>query len=124
MKMIQRERVNNRIRQIIEEPADNKDRKPLKVAKRLYTSCLNSNLTEDRGLKVLKQSFREIGGWPVLDGIKWDEFDFEWKWASYKLREMGFDFEFLIKLNIIPDPKKPSKRIIEVSRKVMHFDRD
>ncbi|KAF2897581.1 hypothetical protein ILUMI_08593 [Ignelater luminosus] len=113
--------VNDRIRGIIEEPEYPDDPRSILLAKRLYKACNNQTAIDERDLRLIKDSLRQIGGWPILEGSNWKEKDFEWKSATYKLRELGYDFEFFIVMRIIPDENYPSQRIIELRKPVTIF---
>ncbi|XP_031337648.1 neprilysin-2-like [Photinus pyralis] len=104
--------VQDRIRGIIEEPEEDDDPRSIANAKRLYRACMNLTAIEEKGLRLIKDSIRQIGGWPLLENSNWKEKDFDWKTATYKLRELGYGFQFFIVMRIKPDENDPSKRII------------
>lgn len=47
-------------------------------AKYLYQSCMNSAILEKRKLEPLYTLLETLGGWPVLDGDKWNASKFNW----------------------------------------------
>lgn len=55
-------------------------------AKSLYKSCMNAEILEQRNLEPLHRLLRALGGWPVLDGDKWDASKFDWLELAAKLR--------------------------------------
>ncbi|KAF5299290.1 hypothetical protein FQA39_LY02463 [Lamprigera yunnana] len=105
--------VLNRIEGIVEEPVEEDDPRSIVMAKQLYRSCNNLSAIEEKGLRLIKDSLRQMGGWPLLEGNMWREKDFDWKIATYKLRELGYDFDFFIYMFITEDEREPSKRIIK-----------
>ena len=66
-------------------------------------------------MKPLLEKLKLLGGWPVLDGTKWPEKDFDWTQAVYKRRKLGYPIEpfFAIGTNI--DPKINQREILFVS---------
>ena len=66
------------------------DPRPFQLVKRLYDSCMNTDLLEKRGLRPLQDLIRKLGGWPVVEGDKWIDKDFRWYNLMYKFREEGF----------------------------------
>ncbi|KAK5649200.1 hypothetical protein RI129_000229 [Pyrocoelia pectoralis] len=110
------ETVQDRVRGIIEEPEEDDDPKSIVNAKKLYRACMNLTAIEEKGLRLMKDSIRQIGGWPLLEASNWKEKDFDWKTATYKLRELGYGFEFFIVIRITADENEPSKRIIKLNR--------
>lgn len=110
--------INDRMRGIIEEPIDDDDPKSIVNAKKLFSACMNLTAIEERGLRLIKDSLRQMGGWPALEGNNWKEKDFDWMKATYKLRELGYGFEFFIQMNIDNDEHDNTKRIIEVKQEV------
>ncbi|KAK4881417.1 hypothetical protein RN001_004736 [Aquatica leii] len=108
--------VEDRIRGIIEEPEESDDPRSIRMSKRLYRSCMNLSAIEEKGLRLIKDSLRQIGGWPLLEGNNWKEKDFDWKTATYKLRELGYGFEFFIVMHVTTDEREPLKKIIQLDK--------
>lgn len=55
-------------------------------AKFLYKSCMNAEILEQRKLDPLYALLDSLGGWPVLDGDKWNASKFNWLELAAKLR--------------------------------------
>ncbi|KAF2880211.1 hypothetical protein ILUMI_25961 [Ignelater luminosus] len=66
------------------------DHKVVKIAKKLYNGCFNQPQIEQNALKTLRKVFEQVGGWPLLEGSKWKEENFDWINATYKLRDLGY----------------------------------
>ena len=64
-------------RTLLEEPSVDDEWESIKMAKRLYKSCMNETLKEELGLKPVRKVLDQIGGWPVVDGEEWKS---DWKW--------------------------------------------
>jgi len=56
-----------------------------------------------------------VGGWPVLEGDKWDEAQFTWKDSVYKFRTAGYSVDYFIDFSISTDLKNTTTRAIDVS---------
>lgn len=112
-----RDDFDSHIQDIIQAPKNWNDSKTIKMAKSLFSTCMNPSAVE-KGVDFLKKSLNKIGGWAVLDGELWRKEFYNWKRSEYNLRRLGFKFEHLIKLRIIPDERRPSKRIIQYASPV------
>ncbi|KAF5279515.1 hypothetical protein FQR65_LT03337 [Abscondita terminalis] len=112
-----RDHFDNHIRDIIQAPQNWNDTKTIKMAKSLFSTCMNPSAVEN-GKEFIKDTISEIGGWAVLYGELWRKEFFNWKSTEYAFRRLGYKFEHLIKLRIIPDERRPSQRIIQFASPV------
>lgn len=99
---------------MIEEPIDPEEPKPFQLTKKLYRACMNKTLIEKEGLSTIHQIFKNLGGWPVLEGDMWRDGDFDWKKAVYKFRKHGYSVDYLIDFSVGIDLKNSTRRIIDV----------
>lgn len=109
--------LQEQLRTMIEEPIQENEPKPFKLTKQLYQACMNKTLIEADGLTTIKEILRELGGWPVLEGEKWNEGDFDWRQSVYKFRRAGYSVDYFIDFSVGIDLKNSTKRIIDVSPK-------
>ncbi|KAF5299288.1 hypothetical protein FQA39_LY02461 [Lamprigera yunnana] len=107
-----RDHFDNHIQEIIQAPRGWNDSKTIKMAKTLFGTCMNPSAVEN-GIDFIKDALSDIGGWAVLHGEYWRKEHFNWETTEYTFRRLGFKFEHLIKIRIIPDEKRPTKRIIQ-----------
>lgn len=70
---------------------------------------------EEKGLTPLLNNLRKLGGWPVLEGEKWNDGDFTWKDSVYKFRKLGYSVDYFIDFGVSVDLKNNSRRLIDVS---------
>lgn len=84
----------------------------MKVAKNLYNACLNESQIEKDALKTLRKVFEQIGGWPVLEGSKWNEQNFDWINATIKLRELGYHYAGFVNIHSMYDEEKHRKTVM------------
>lgn len=80
-------------------------------AKFLYKSCMNADILEQRQLEPLYRLLESLGGWPVLDGDKWDASKFDWLELAAKLRLYNNDV--LINQWVGPDIKNSDENVIQ-----------
>lgn len=80
-------------------------------AKYLYASCMNSANLEKRGIEPLEKLLKSLGGWPVLEGDKWKENEFNWLELAGKLRLYNNDI-FLMQW-VGPDLKNSEENVIQ-----------
>lgn len=109
------EEVNAQIRSILEEPIRQQDPAVPNLAKKFYRACMNESAIEAEGLKRAKQIFKQIGGWPTLEGNNWSENQFDWKKVQHKLRKIGVDVPVFITVAVREDDNYPGEHILEVS---------
>ncbi len=48
------------------------------MAKNQYHACMDLDRLERIGLEPLRELLKDFGGWPAVDGSKWDENSFDW----------------------------------------------
>lgn len=89
----------------MEEKKSQSDPRPFQLVKRLYDSCMNTDLLEERGLRPLQDLIRKLGGWPVVEGDKWIDKDFRWYNLMYKFREEGLITNNFHAISVVEDLK-------------------
>ncbi|CAL8122372.1 unnamed protein product [Orchesella dallaii] len=94
------------------------------LAKTLYDSCRNSDLLESRGVSPLNDLLKTLGGWPVLEGNKWDSTAWSWQKTVSNFRKSGLVPDYLLKVAVVPDLKHPSRRILNIAEPVLAFSRE
>ena len=93
-----------KLKTILEEKKKDSDPRPFKLVKQFYDSCMNTDILEEKGLKPLQDLLSKLGGWPVVEGNKWNDEDFKWYKLAYKSREEGSLTTFH-SVNVEPDYK-------------------
>lgn len=84
----------------------------------ITTYIINFVLTEKIekvGLGPIKEMLKSLGGWPVLEGEKWDDAGFTWKDSVYKFRVAGYSVDYFIDFSVSTDLKNTTMRAIDVS---------
>lgn len=108
---ILREELDQKLRQLLEEPQKDGDSSTTTAVKTLYTSCMNTDKIEERGESPLVTLLEEMGGWPVLANDDWDEDKFDWIDVIGQLRLYNNDI--LVSLWVGPDGKKSDQYIVQ-----------
>ncbi|XP_035210754.1 neprilysin-2-like [Stegodyphus dumicola] len=80
--------------------------------KALYDSCMDNERREVEGIEPLKKALKNLGGWPVVEGENWNETSFDWMNTTFRLREMGQNYDTLITLFINQDIRNTSTNTI------------
>lgn len=80
-----------------------------------YRKIIFSDKIEKQGLGPIKEMLKSLGGWPVLEGDKWNEGEFTWKDSVYKFRTAGYSVDYFIDFSISTDLKNTTTRAIDVS---------
>ncbi|CAF1446150.1 unnamed protein product, partial [Adineta steineri] len=94
-------------------------------ARRLYASCMNENTIEIEDINVILSLVKkEFGGWPVLEGLTWNESTFDLSRLTLKLNQYNSFILYTIKS--VADDKNSSVRSIQVDlsnrrENLMHF---
>ncbi|CAG5075241.1 Similar to Nep2: Neprilysin-2 (Drosophila melanogaster) [Cotesia congregata] len=99
---------------IVREKISPNTPKRLKLVKTFYDICMNETAMKQYGTNPLKDKFNKLGGWPVLEGTKWNEDAFNWTNTLYTLREMGYSFNYLFNLEVATDLKNNTRRVINL----------
>lgn len=107
--------LQEQLRTMIEEPIQENEPKPFQLTKKLYQACMNKSLIEADGLDTINDILKQLGGWPVLEGDRWSEGDFDWRQSVYNFRKAGYSVDYFIDFSVGIDLKNSTKRIIDVS---------
>jgi len=87
--------------------------KAITNARRLYASCINETAIEAEGVDVILSFINtELGGWPILQGLKWNESTFDFARLMLKLSQHNNFILYTVKTAI--DEKNSSVRSIRV----------
>lgn len=111
------EAIQTQIRNLLEQPLSSSDHAYFTAAKRFYSSCMNDTARDREGVTKIKEIFKQIGGWPILETY-WSASSFDWKQATSTLRRNGINFELFIKMSVDRDidRDKSDMNILYVSR--------
>ena len=108
-----RERLDIQLKDLIE--TSNETAPAIVTMKNMYRSCMNLSAIEKLGTEPLKNSLKDLGGWPVVDGEAWDENTFDWINVTEKIRSNGFKPDMFVNFKVIADVMNNTKNMIFVS---------
>uniref|UniRef100_A0A914YNY2 Peptidase M13 N-terminal domain-containing protein n=1 Tax=Panagrolaimus superbus TaxID=310955 RepID=A0A914YNY2_9BILA len=108
--------LHKQIKQILEAPIAKADKPWDKLAKDYYAKCLNEDALVLDGKTSIRTLLRKIGGWPVLEGNKWNEFEVGWEeYTAIVLNKTGVT-AILFELTVSHDPNNSSKTVLEMDQ--------
>ncbi|XP_057331036.1 neprilysin-2-like [Microplitis mediator] len=106
------DQVQEQLKKIVEETVSPKTSKLQRLIKTFYDICMNETDIEENGLSPLLSKLNKLGGWPVLEGLKWKEDAFHWTNSIYTLREMGYSVNYLFGFLMDTDINNNTKRVL------------
>ena len=119
------EEVITRGRTLLEQEKSADDFNSDQLARDYYKSCKDEEKREELGVTPILDKLKALGGWPVLEGKGWpSEETFKWWELDYKMYKLGFDTDFLVKLDISGDAKNASWRVLKMDQAELGLDRE
>ncbi|KAJ3654450.1 hypothetical protein Zmor_013639 [Zophobas morio] len=100
---------------ILQQPKRDDEPYSLKILKAVYNSCMNKKQIEEEGLTYLKNEFKNLGGWPVVEPY-WNEKNFDWTSLLSRLREGEWISSFFFYANERIDHKNSSRLIYSIGQ--------
>ncbi|KAK0169456.1 hypothetical protein PV327_011558, partial [Microctonus hyperodae] len=79
---------------------------------------------EEQGIEPLLKILKKLGGWPVLEGEKWNESNFNWIESVYKFRDEGYSVDYFFDFSIGVDLKNSTKRVIDLDQPSLGLSRE
>ncbi|CAF4011591.1 unnamed protein product, partial [Adineta steineri] len=90
-----------------------KKSKAITNARRLYSSCIDEGTIETEGVDVIMSMInKELGGWPVLQGLAWNESTFNFDRLMLKLSQYNSYIFYTVNTDV--DEKNSSIRSIHI----------
>uniref|UniRef100_A0A1Y1LRH1 Peptidase M13 N-terminal domain-containing protein n=1 Tax=Photinus pyralis TaxID=7054 RepID=A0A1Y1LRH1_PHOPY len=108
--------LQHQLRKMMEAPQTPTEPKPFALLKRLYQACMNETEIELDNLKTMKSILHELGGWPVLEGRKWNRESFDWIKSVARLRKSGYSPHYFIRLSVKPDVYDASYKMLNIDQ--------
>lgn len=107
-------KVQDQLHSLIGEKISANDLPSFKIAKRLYNTCMDESTIEKHGKEPLISMTEKLGGWPVVEGDKWNP---KWNWteAIIKSHRFGYGTDYVLSVSVGTDMKNTSSRKIYVS---------
>ncbi|KAL7034173.1 hypothetical protein ACKWTF_007877 [Chironomus riparius] len=80
------DKLKDQLRRLFTRKIVDDEIEPYKMVKRLFTSCMDVDDADKRGVEPFRKLIDAVGGWPMLDG-DWDEKAWDLEDSIMKLRE-------------------------------------
>lgn len=106
--------IDIQLRTIIEDEIDANESRVFKLVKQLHRSCMNRSEIEALGLEPFHQILRQIGGWPAVEGEKWNETGFDWIESIRQMRDIGLTTNYLLATTVGAHLRNTSTRSLRV----------
>lgn len=108
--------LDQNLRSIVEPDIHKNDHRTIKMIKTFYKTCKDTDAIEEQGLAPLEKVLRKLGGWPVVEGEKWDEENFSWVKSLYLNKKLGYSFDIFFDLGVYSDFKNSSWRSLSIDQ--------
>ncbi|KAL1513422.1 hypothetical protein ABEB36_002838 [Hypothenemus hampei] len=116
--------LQEQLRSMIEEPIRADEPKPFQLTKKLYRACMNKTLIEADGLSTIRDILKQLGGWPAMEGARWDDGSFDWRQSVYKFRRAGYSVDYFMDFSVGIDVKNSTKRVIDLDQAALGLRRE
>lgn len=103
------------MRTLLEKPIKETDTRAFVLVKSIYQACMNTTEIEAHSVEDLKRTLRGMGGWPVVEGQRWNERGFDWTHTIYEFMKFGFNSNIFFEFNVSPNVSDSSKDTLTVS---------
>ena len=112
-------------RVLLEAVDSEDDFESYKLARDHYKACTNEEQLEELGVKPISKKLQEFGGWPVVEGDKWERKEnfSVWEW-TYKMNAEGFEVDHLISFSLAPDDKNTTWKVIKFDQAELGMSRE
>ncbi|XP_054716984.1 neprilysin-2-like [Uloborus diversus] len=108
--------LNLKLRVLLEKKLTGSEPDFIKMIKNMYESCLDLKKIEKAGSDPLRITLKTLGGWPVVEGDKWDGSSFDWVDTLMSFRDLGYSHDILIDLSVTADYRNNTVHIIDLDQ--------
>lgn len=108
------DQIDIQLRTIIEGETDPKESFVFALVKNLHKSCMNRTAVEAFGLEPFHKILRQIGGWPAVEGDRWNESAWDWIESVREMRDVGLTTNYLMTTSVGAHLKNSSTRSLRV----------
>ncbi|RZC41734.1 membrane metallo-endopeptidase-like 1, partial [Asbolus verrucosus] len=116
--------VDEQMRTLLEKPIKETDARPFVLVKSIYQACMNTTEIEANSLSNLKKVLKTIGGWPVVEGQRWNERRFNWTSTIYEFIKLGFNSDIFFEFSVQADAANSSRNLLTLDQPfIVSFDK-
>lgn len=115
-----RDTLQEQLKIIITAPIDESDIEPFKKVKKFYAACMDKETVEELGLGGIKKIQDSMGGWPAVQGKKWNEDGWTWQKVAIDCKKNGYSTDYVVDFSVGTDLKNSSTKVVDVKEIKFH----
>lgn len=119
-----RDVLNQRLRNLFEGEAVPGEPRIFADVRNYYKSCMNEDLIAESSKGDLLKLVTQLGGWPVLEGDKWEGDKFVWQKTEEEANRLGLDTGKLLNVGIGTNNANSSQRIMSIDHASLGLSRE
>lgn len=75
--------------------------KSLQMQRKFYRTCLNTSAIDEDDNRTFLKMLDRLGGWPLVKVYSWDSLEFDWLKIMLKAKEIGFPYNFFLRVVVL-----------------------
>ena len=104
-------------RKLLESPInEEEDFESDQKAKIFYKSCMQLEKIDELGSEPIKKLLAKVGGWPVVEGDKWNAKNYSIWDQNVKMLHLGYSSDYIFEVSIDADSKNNSHRVLQLDQ--------
>lgn len=116
-----RKQLKSELLTLILEPIVSTDSKPIAMAKKYFTDCLDNEAREAIGYQPLLELIDQIGGWPLITDDIAERTTGKWWELAEKFAAAGVNGDWLVKVDVQTDVLQSHRNTIKVRYMIYFF---
>ncbi|ULT91529.1 hypothetical protein L3Y34_009258 [Caenorhabditis briggsae] len=109
-------RLNKQVKSMLQSPISQNDKPWDKLAKGYYQKCLDEDELESTGVEAMRDIAKRIGGWPTLEGDKWQEWSHSLEEQLALVLNLTGVNAVILEMAVTHDPSNSSRSVIELDQ--------
>lgn len=109
------DRVREQLRVVLTASSATNESRTFALANKLYSSCMNKDIIEEKGIAPLQNLLNEFGGWPAVLGKEWNGDHWDWVNATKAFRKRGLPSDIIFNFAVDVNYRNSTTRIIDVT---------
>lgn len=108
-------KISEQLVEILTEELQFNEPHAIQLPKRLMKMCMNDTMRDEQGIAPMVEILERYGGWPVVNGDKWDAGSWNWLDIQKRMFDDGFTDNLVLEISFGPYHKNSSKNVLNVS---------
>lgn len=71
------------------------------MQRKFYRTCLNTSAIDEDDNRTFLKMLDRLGGWPLVKVYSWDSLEFDWLKIMLKAKEIGFPYNFFLRVVVL-----------------------